>query len=71
MLAFLVALFLAIVGILLVSMMRGGGIDMTMAYRVFALPVAITAGVVALAAAIISERRSGRVKPRREYQRAA
>jgi TRAP-type C4-dicarboxylate transport system permease small subunit len=54
-LAFVVSLFLAIVGILLVNMFRGGGINMAAAYRQIALPIAIVVLVVAFAATLITE----------------
>ncbi len=47
-LTFAVTLFLSIVTILLVDMIRGGNINLAMAYRHVALPVAIVALVIAL-----------------------
>lgn len=47
-LAFAVSLFLAIVGIVLVAMIRGGGINMAIAYRHIALPFALVVLCVTL-----------------------
>lgn len=44
--AFAVFLLLAIVGIVTVSVLRGGHPDMTFAYRHIALPAAVVAGSV-------------------------
>jgi uncharacterized membrane protein len=54
-LAFAVALFLAVVGILLANMARGGGINMAHAYRHIALPIAIVTACVALVLSMRSE----------------
>ncbi len=70
---FVVALFLAIVGIVLVNMVRGGGINMIHAYRSVALPAAIGVGAAALILSAISEIRSYRRRKAeaRDYLRAA
>ena len=45
-LSFAVSLFLSIVGIVIVSLVRGVHPEMTMAYRHIALPVALVAGCI-------------------------
>ena len=69
-LAFAVSLFLAICGIVLTNMIRGGGINMAAAYRSVALPIAIGVGFVALVVSIIVEVRTYRRATER-YLRAA
>lgn len=53
--AFVGSLFLSIVGIVLVNMFYGGAINMAVAYRRIALPIAIAALVIAFVVAIIYE----------------
>jgi len=57
-----VGLFLGIVGTVVYGMIKGGPIDMTNAYRHVAIPVALLAGVVALAGSAILEVRSRRTR---------
>ena len=54
-LSFAVSLLLAIIGTLTVSALRGRHPDMRIAYRHIALPMAIVAGCVILAFALITE----------------
>jgi hypothetical protein len=58
-LAFAVCLLLGIVGLLIRAAAEGVHPNMTLAYRRFALPAAILAGVVAFVAAIVLEVRHG------------
>jgi hypothetical protein len=53
-LAFAVSLFLAIVGIVLVAMVRGGAVDMAFAYRHVAAPLAVIVFCVTLVYLLIS-----------------
>jgi hypothetical protein len=59
-LCFAVSLLLGIIGTVVVSRMRGLHPDMTVAYRQFALPVALVAGAVILMLTIIMEIRHHR-----------
>lgn len=52
---FVLALFAGIVTILIVSIVRGGGLDMTLAYRSIALPFAIVGFFSGLAFSVRSE----------------
>ncbi len=61
-LTFVVSLFLSVVAILLINMIRGGGINMAVAYRHIALPIAIAALVVAFVVALVYELRYTRRK---------
>ncbi|HEY6764090.1 MAG TPA: hypothetical protein VI386_04910 [Candidatus Sulfotelmatobacter sp.] len=62
-LSFAVILFLAITGTVMVSKLRGVHPDMTVAYRVIALPAAVAVGVAILVTALILEiRRYRRMK---------
>jgi hypothetical protein len=73
-LTFAVALFLGITGIVLVDMIRGGGINLAAAYRHVALPIAIAALVIALIAALFTEIKHYRralAAARTGYSRAA
>jgi len=54
-LSFAVALFLSIVGIVLVAAVRGIHPDMRIAYRHFALPVALVVGAASLVFGITTE----------------
>ena len=54
-LCFAVSLLLGIIGTVIVSRMRGLHPDMTLAYRQFALPVAVVAGAVIFVLAIVME----------------
>jgi hypothetical protein len=59
-LCFAVSLLLGIIGTVVVSRMRGLHPDMTVAYRQFALPVALVAGAVIFMLAIVMEIRHRR-----------
>ncbi len=59
-LCFAVSLLLGIIGTVVVSRMRGLHPDMTVAYRQFALPVALVAGAVIFMLTIIMEIRHRR-----------
>jgi len=59
-LCFAVSLLLGIIGTVIVSRMRGQHPDMTVAYRQFALPVALVAGAVIFILTIIMEIRHRR-----------
>jgi hypothetical protein len=50
--SFAVSLFLAIVTILLVNMIRGGGVNMAHAYRHFAFPIAMVVMVISFITAL-------------------
>ena len=54
-LTFAVSLLLGIIGTLVVSRMRGIHPDMALAYRQFALPVAVVAGTTIFVLAIVME----------------
>jgi TRAP-type C4-dicarboxylate transport system permease small subunit len=54
-LAFTVALFLGIAGIVFADMIRGGGINLTSAYRHVAVPVACVVMVLAFVASLVNE----------------
>ena len=54
-LAFAVALFFGITGIVLVDMIRGGGVNLALAYRNVALPVAMAVLVIAFMATLTVE----------------
>ena len=59
-LAFAACLLLGILGLVISGWLRGVHPDMTLAYRHFAFPVAVAAGVIALLAAIVMEARKSR-----------
>jgi uncharacterized membrane protein len=59
-LCFAVSLLLGIIGTVVVSRMRGLHPDMTLAYRHFALPVALVAGVIIFVMAVAMEIRHHR-----------
>jgi branched-subunit amino acid ABC-type transport system permease component len=59
-LAFAACLLLGILGLVISGWLRGVHPDMTLAYRHFAFPVAVAAGVIALLAAIVMEARQSR-----------
>lgn len=59
-LSFAVCLLLGIVGLVISAGVRGAHPNLTIAYRQIALPAALVAGAVALAAAIVMEVRHGR-----------
>jgi hypothetical protein len=59
-LCFAVSLLLAIIGTVVVSRMRGLHPDMTVAYRQFALPVAVVAGTIIFVLAVAMEIRHHR-----------
>ncbi len=72
-LAFSISLFLGIVGVVLTKMIRGTGtMDMSLAYRHVALPIAFVVMVIAFCTALFSEirrfrqgrAREGRSQPR-------
>ncbi len=54
-LSFVVALFFGTVGILLANIAHGGGINMTVAYRDIAFPIAIVIGAAVMVIALVSE----------------
>jgi hypothetical protein len=54
-LLFAVSLLLAIAGLVIAALTRGGTVDMTFAYRDIAVPVAIVAGPFVLVAAFVLE----------------
>jgi hypothetical protein len=54
-LSFAVSLLLGIIGAVVVSRMRGLHPDMTVAYREFALPVALVAGAIIFVLTIVME----------------
>jgi uncharacterized BrkB/YihY/UPF0761 family membrane protein len=54
-LCFAVSLFLAIVGTVIVSALRGVHPDMSVAYRLIALPMALVAGTIIFVLALIME----------------
>jgi hypothetical protein len=54
-LSFAVGLFLGIVGLLIVTVIRGGHPNMAVAYRDFAFPFAAVAAGIALLVAIVIE----------------
>ena len=56
-LSFAACLLLGILGLVTSGWVRGVHPDMTLAYRHFAFPVAVAAGVIALLAAIVMEAR--------------
>ncbi len=56
-LSFVVSLFLSVIGIMLVNVSRGGGIDVTIAYRRIAFPIAIAAFVIAFGVVLVLELR--------------
>jgi hypothetical protein len=73
-LAFAASLFLAIVGVALVAIVRGGGVDMALAYRHVAAPFALAVFCVSLAYLLVSavrEVRQGRAAPLPAKSRAA
>ena len=51
-------LFLGILGTVIFGLLRGHNVDMTVAYRHIAIPIAIVAGTVALLGAIVLEVRA-------------
>jgi hypothetical protein len=59
-LCFAVSLLLGIIGTVVVSRIRGLHPDMTLAYRQFALPVALVAGTIIFVLAIVMEIRHHR-----------
>ena len=59
-LCFAVSLLLGIIGTVVVSAIRGLHPDMTLAYRQFALPVALVAGAIICVLAIVMEIRHHR-----------
>lgn len=59
-LCFAVSLLLAIIGTVVVSRMRGLHPDMTVAYRQFAVPVAVVAGTIIFVLAVAMEIRHHR-----------
>ncbi len=66
-LAFCIALFFGIVGIVMTKMIRGTPMpDMSIAYRHVALPAAVVVMVVAFVIALVSEIRHYRAERRRE-----
>ncbi len=54
-LCFAVSLLLAILGIVIVSALRGGHPDMRIAYRLIALPMALVAGSIVFVLALLME----------------
>jgi TRAP-type C4-dicarboxylate transport system permease small subunit len=54
-LCFAVSLFLAIIGTVIVSSLRGVHPDMSVAYRLIALPIALVAGSIIFVLALIME----------------
>jgi hypothetical protein len=54
-LSFAIALFFSITGIMLVDMIRGGGVNLTSAYRHIALPIALVTLVIALVVNLVVE----------------
>lgn len=54
-LSFAMALLIGIVGVALTNLMRGGPVDMTLAYRGVGLPVAAAALVISLVISLVSE----------------
>jgi TRAP-type C4-dicarboxylate transport system permease small subunit len=54
-LCFAVSLFLAIIGTVIVSSLRGVHPDMSVAYRMIALPIALVAGSIIFVLALIME----------------
>jgi hypothetical protein len=73
-LTFAVTLFFGITGIVLVDMLRGGGINLAAAYRHVALPIAVAALVIALIATLVTEIKHYRralAAARAGYSRAA
>jgi uncharacterized membrane protein len=54
-LTFAVSLLLGIIGTIVMSRMRGLHPDMTLAYRDFALPVAVVAGAIIFVLAVVME----------------
>jgi TRAP-type C4-dicarboxylate transport system permease small subunit len=52
---FAVSLFLGIAGIVLVSMIRGGNSDLSLAYRHIAFPVAMGAMAIAFVLTLVTE----------------
>lgn len=59
-LCFAVSLFLAIIGTVVVSRLRGVHPDMTIAYRQIALPMALVAGSIIFVLALVMEIRHHR-----------
>ncbi len=59
-LCFAVSLLLGIIGTVVVSRIRGVHPDMTLAYRQFALPVALVAGAIIFVLAVVMEIRHHR-----------
>jgi len=54
-LAFAISLLLAIAGLLVVAVSKGGSVDMRFAYRHIAAPVAIVVGPIVLALSLTME----------------
>ncbi len=54
-LCFAISLLLAILGVVIVSAVRGGHPDMRIAYRVLALPMALMAGAIVFVLALLME----------------
>ncbi len=54
-LCFAISLLLAILGVVIVSAVRGGHPDMRIAYRVIALPMALVAGAIVFVLALLME----------------
>jgi len=54
-LSFAIALFFAVTGIMLVAMIRGGGVNLTAAYRHIALPIALVTLVIAFVVNLVIE----------------
>ena len=71
-LAFVISLFLAVAGILLADMIRGGGTNLALAYRHIAFPIAIVVLVVAFVLTLRTEMRHlRRLRAQTTYRRAA
>lgn len=64
---FAVGLFFGILGVAIANAVRGGGVDLALAYRKIAFPIALVALVVTFLALMVSETRRYR-RQRAEYK---
>ena len=68
-LSFAFALFFGIVGVLMVDIFRGGGVNMAYAYRHIAFPIALGVLCVAFVLSLMREIRNYRQRTRTESER--